>query len=121
MKKETLKVEFSDDDGETGGFNINADFARKYDHNARRNEKERLQDKYGKDESKWDQDGEGSESESDYGSEDSDANMLTEKAETKFKDLIHRIQTKDMTLFTETEGEYFKDADFVKEEDENAT
>ena len=40
--KKTLKVEFSDDDGDTGGFNINSEFARKYDHNARRTEKERL-------------------------------------------------------------------------------
>lgn len=41
--KKTQTVEFSDDDEETtGGFNINKDFARKYDFNQRRTEKERL-------------------------------------------------------------------------------
>ena len=90
--KKTQQVEFSDDasdDEETGGgFNINKDFARKYDHNQMRAEKHRLQEKYGKDESKWDDE----ENESSYGSEeDSDAELLTEKVDTKFKDLIHRI------------------------------
>jgi protein KRI1 len=49
---------------------------------------------------------------SENGSEDSDGQLLTSKAETKFATLLGRIKNKDKTLFTETEGEYFNDSDF---------
>ena len=53
-------------------------------------------------------------SESDNESEDSDAYLVTEQAESKFVELISRIKKNDQTLL-KMEGNYFQDEDFVPE------
>lgn len=102
---------FSDDEQiEDQGFSINQKFADKYEHNQKRVELERLEAKYGKQKiSDLKQD---SYSESDSESEDSDAYLNTEQAESKFVELISRIKKNDKSLLN-MEGNYFEDDDFV--------
>ena len=106
---------FSDDEPieDQGGFNINKNFADKYEHNQKRIEVERLEAKYGK--QKIGDNNELSYSESDDESEDSDAYLVTDKAESKFVELIQRIKKNDQTLL-KMEGDYFEDDDFVQKE-----
>ena len=106
---------FSDEEPiEDTGFNINSEFAKKYEHNAKRKEIERLESKYGKQKLNAKEPSEPSESSE---SEDSDAYLNTEKAETKFIDLIQRIKKNDKTLL-KMEGDFFKDEDFEPEKKE---
>ena len=63
--------------------------------------------KHGMDPEKWEEESYDSEN----GSEDSDGDLLTAKAEMKFASLLDRIKRKDKTLL-DGEGEYFKESDF---------
>lgn len=85
-------------------FNINEDFAAKFNHNSRRTEIERLEQKHGG----GDYDDEDSYDEED---EDSDADQLTRRFDKKFNDLILKIRSKDPKL-NEIEGDYFSDRDY---------
>ena len=106
MSKEKPLKMFEDIETPQDGFNINKNFASRYEHNNARNEKERLTAIYGKDPV--------DEESYDSETEDEDGFMLTTKAEDKYNDLIKRIIKCDETLLTETkEGEdYFHDEDF---------
>lgn len=96
---------FSDNSEEIDDdLKINEGFAAKFEHNQKRKEIERLEAKYGKNVNKIQED-KSYDSESDE-SEDSDAYLNTEKAESKFVDLINRIKTNDKTLL-KMEGDYF--------------
>ena len=91
-----------------GGFKINEKFASKFEYNNKRVELEKLEAKYGK--AKNLKDDEQSYTDSSE-SEDSDAYLNTEKAETKFVDLINRIKGGDKSLL-ELKDDYFQDEDF---------
>ena len=69
------------------GFKINEKFASKYEYNNKRVELEKLEAKYGKAKTLKEEDSYTDSSES----EDSDAHLNTDKAESKFVDLINRI------------------------------
>ena len=103
-QKKTMDL---DDPVDNQGFQINTKFAQRYEHNQKRNELDVLKAKHGADPEKWDEESYDSEN----GSEDSDAQLLTSKAEMKFASLLDRIKKKDKTLL-DGEDEYFKESDF---------
>lgn len=99
-------------DEQVGDLTVNKEFARRYEYNNARVEKERLQQKYGNEPVEESEESYDSEN----GSEDSEALMLTEKAEVKFNELIKKIQKGDKHFLQHHEGEYFDDNDFEAEE-----
>lgn len=112
MKSKTL---FSDDESsveDQDNLKVNEGFAKKYEYNQARKEKELLESKYG-------QDPHQSSSYSSSSEEDEDAVLLTSKAERKYNELLLRIKNNDKTLFTEVqEGQdYFQDSDFEPSEE----
>jgi len=79
---------------------------------------EKLQAKYGNDPSNWVGEDEDSSS---YSSEDSNADLNTDKVEAKFNDLMDKIKNKDETLFeqmcdSDANSDYFNDSDFEQNE-----
>ena len=72
--------------------------------------------KHGGDPEKWEEESYDSEN----GSEDSEGDLLTSKAEMKFASLLDRIKKKDKTLL-DGDGEYFKESDFEENESENSS
>lgn len=108
---------FDEEEQEPEELQINKIFASKYDYNQKRKHIENLEQKYGKDaaaEPEGDDDYDESEDESD----DSDAVLLTNKAERKYMELIARIKSNDKTLH-EGDADYFKESDFEESEDDN--
>ena len=97
-----------------GGFNINKEFAAKYEHNQKRNELDKLQAKYGNNIGDEDYDSESSS----IASDEEDAVMNTRKVESKFNELLVRINNNDKTLM-ETKGDYFVESDFAESEQED--
>jgi len=90
---------------------INKNFADRFEHNAKRNEKERLQLKYGKNQ----EDASDSSSSSE---EDSDAELLNPTIEKKFIEVIHAIRTNDPKL-TKSDKPLFDDDDFDDDKGKN--
>lgn len=103
--------EINEHDLQKSGFNINKEFAAKYDHNQKRNELEKLEQKYGK--NVGDEDYEYLSESSSIASDEEDALLNTRKVETKFNELLVRINNNDKTLM-ETEGDYFQESDFAE-------
>ena len=93
---------------------INKEFAERHEYNEKRKEIEKIKEKYGTNPANWDE-------EEDYSSsseEDSDAELMTSKAQNKVLNLLASIQNKEKhASLIKHEGEYFNDSDF--EEDEN--
>ncbi|KAK5652506.1 hypothetical protein OQA88_10411 [Cercophora sp. LCS_1] len=99
----------SDDDQDDGGatltpsLKINEEYARRFEHNKKREELHRLQEKYGKNGN----DVEESESSSDDESEDDEAMLVTEDLEAEISATLQAIKNKDPRI-------YDKDAVFYK-------
>jgi len=78
-------------------FTINTDFARRFEHNKKREELHRLQEKYG-DSGKT---GEDSESDSDSESEDDEAVLATEALDAEIFATLNAIKNKDPRVYDE--------------------
>ena len=85
-------------------FGINEEFAKKFEHNKRRELLQQAKEQ-GKDLEN---------SESSSSSDDSDASMLNEKVEKKFRETLQKIKKNDPSLKNMTE-DLFKDEDFDKD------
>ncbi|KZF23523.1 hypothetical protein L228DRAFT_267520 [Xylona heveae TC161] len=102
-----------DDDKDEAGFKINKEYARRFEHNKKREEMHRLEEKYGKDNASKKRkasDGEGSDEESDSESEseDDDALLATEALDQEINATLQAIRAKDPRV-------YDKDVTFYSE------
>lgn len=96
----------SDEDaGQGDQLTVNENFARRFNHNAQRQDLERLQAKYG----------DGSEDDEESEEEDSDGEMLNATLDAKCNDLLRRIRTRDPAL-KQLDRDYFGDDDFAEGE-----
>lgn len=108
-KKQTL----FDDEVEEGQLNINAEFARRFEHNKRRELLDKAKEKYG-DAAILNSDEESSEEIED---EDDDGELINAAVEKKFLETIAMIRSNDPKL-KQSEGEVFRDEDFSEEDDD---
>eukprot|EP00300_Choanocystis_sp_HF-7_P003725 c12840_g1_i1.p1 GENE.c12840_g1_i1~~c12840_g1_i1.p1 ORF type:complete len:604 (+),score=187.91 c12840_g1_i1:22-1812(+) len=92
---------FHDDEEDKIDVRVNQDFAKRFEHNKRREELQRLQAK-GLDEEESDA--------SSSTTEDEDAMLLTPQVDAKIHETLARLRRKDPTLYQQTE--VFKDEDF---------
>ncbi|KAF4591637.1 ribosome biogenesis protein Kri1 [Ophiocordyceps camponoti-floridani] len=94
LKRKILQDSDSDSDGdcETGGadLKINEEYARRFEHNKKREEREKLQKKYG--------DGDASSS-SDDETEDEDGFLATEDLDAQISATLKAIRTKDPRVY----------------------
>ncbi|KAK4650752.1 Kinetochore protein Spc24 [Podospora pseudocomata] len=98
--------------GQTPGLNINEEYARRFEHNKKREELHRLQEKYGA--------GEESESSSDDESEDDEAALITEDLDAEISATLAAIKNKDPRIY-DKEAVFYKPFDpttDVKKDDE---
>ncbi|KAJ5834868.1 KRR1 interacting protein 1 [Penicillium robsamsonii] len=91
------------------GFKINEDYARRFEHNKKREEVARLESKYGKSSSLGNRPGEDSE-DSDSEEEDDDAELATEALDAEISATLNAIRSKDPRV-------YDKDASFYSKYD----
>ncbi|KAJ5384683.1 KRR1 interacting protein 1 [Penicillium concentricum] len=91
------------------GFKINEDYARRFEHNKKREEVARLEAKYGKSSSLGNRPGEDSE-DSDSEEEDDDAELATEALDAEISATLNAIRSKDPRV-------YDKDASFYSKYD----
>lgn len=115
QKGKKLEKKRADSHQEDGGFKINAEFAKKFEHNKRRELLDKAKEKYGEkallaEISKLDRDGSDGDSSS-FEEEDDEGELINAKVEKKFLETIAMIRTNDPKL-KEAEGELFKDEDF---------
>ncbi|KAJ5514274.1 KRR1 interacting protein 1 [Penicillium fimorum] len=94
------------------GFKINEDYARRFEHNKKREEVARLEAKYGKSSSLGNRPGEDSE-DSDSEEEDDDAELATEALDAEISATLNAIRSKDPRV-------YDKDASFYSKYDPEA-
>ena len=91
------------------GFKINEEFARRFEHNKRRQLLEQAKEKYGE-RALLDNDDDNNESEEEE-EEDDEGELINANVEKKFLETIAMIRTNDPKL-KQVEGELFKDEDF---------
>ncbi|KAM4068172.1 KRI1-like family protein [Hirsutella rhossiliensis] len=111
----------SDSDGgaqieEAGGFKVNEEYARRFEHNKKREEQHRLEEKYKKDPRRAAKDGadsDGDESSSSNETEDEEGFLATEDLDAQISATLHAIRNKDPRV-------YDKNVTFVKLPDEEA-
>ncbi|KAK6363568.1 KRRI-Interacting protein 1 [Orbilia blumenaviensis] len=112
------------DDTEESGFKINAEYARRFEHNKKREELHRLEEKYGKSASKRrktdgsDNDSLASSDESSSSSEDEDefGELVTNDIDAQIKATINAIRSKDPRVY-DAEAKFF-DEDMEGGEDD---
>ncbi|CAH0028889.1 unnamed protein product [Clonostachys rhizophaga] len=105
----------SDDGGaqiQESGFKVNEEYARRFEHNKKREELHRLEEKYKKDASRKNANDEDDESSTDE-SEDEDGFLATEDLDAQISATLQAIKNKDPRV-------YDKDVTFYKEGDANA-
>ncbi|KAK0653846.1 KRI1-like family-domain-containing protein [Cercophora samala] len=88
--------------GQTPGLKINEEYARRFEHNKKREELHRLQEKYGA--------GEESESSSDDESEDDEAALITEDLDAEISATLAAIKNKDPRIY-DKEAVFYKPFD----------
>ncbi|CAH0043412.1 unnamed protein product [Clonostachys solani] len=94
------------------GFKVNEEYARRFEHNKKREELHRLEEKYKKDASRKNANDEDDESSTDE-SEDEDGFLATEDLDAQISATLQAIKNKDPRV-------YDKDVTFYKEEDAGA-
>lgn len=118
------KLDFSDDsDSDAGvkipstdGFKINEEFAKRFEHNKKREEKHRLEEKYGQSNgNKRNRFGDAAvssdeSSDSDDESEDDAAELATEDVDTEIFDVLKAIKEKDPRVY-DANTKFFKEFD----------
>ncbi|KAF4457646.1 hypothetical protein F53441_464 [Fusarium austroafricanum] len=116
--KRTL-LDDSDSESEDGGaaiagtgFKVNEDFARRFEHNKKREERQRLEEKFKKT-GKQPDDDDDEDSSSDE-EEDEDGFLATEDLDAQISATLHAIRNKDPRV-------YDKEVTFYKPDDPNAT
>ncbi|CDW72271.1 zz domain protein [Stylonychia lemnae] len=112
--KKTLFEE--EEDINSDGLKINTEFARKFEHNKRRELLEQGKEKYGE-KALRDNDGSDNESESEEEEEDEEADLINPHFEKKFLQTLTMIRNNDPKL-KEIKDELFKDEDFDDEQDQ---
>lgn len=106
-------MEFDWAEGEQNSFKINEDFAKKFEHNKRRELLDKAKQKYGEQALLDDNESEQSESSS---SDDSEAELINERVESKFLQVIAAIRSKDQGKIQKlTKGN--PDANIFEDED----
>ncbi|KAF3041513.1 KRRI-Interacting protein 1 [Didymella heteroderae] len=102
-----------DSEGETGaGFKVNEEYARRFEHNKKRAEQHRLEEKYGKGKAFQHEDEDSEDSEEGV-DEDDDAELLTEALDEDLMATLKALRSKDPRI-------YDKDVKFYKDADEDA-
>ncbi len=96
-------------------FQTNEDFAKKFEHNKRRELIDKTKDKYG--EQALLSGSEESESSSEDDEDDEEAGLINPKFEKKFIETLTMIKNNDPAL-KKLDGEVFKDSDFEETEEE---
>ncbi|TPX12110.1 uncharacterized protein E0L32_007225 [Thyridium curvatum] len=114
----------SDEDSEDGGaqladdsssFKINEEYARRFEHNKKREERQKLEEKYGRDQANGNAAGSDSESDSsDDEDEDEEAFLLTEELNAQMSAALEAIKKKDPRI-------YDKESTFYKPPEEDDT
>lgn len=95
---------------------VNEEYARRFEHNKKREEKQRLEEKYGKKSALNEDDDDESETDSeDDESEDEIAELVTEKVDKQIEETLKAIRNKDPRLF-DPNAKFFDDV----EEEETA-
>ena len=127
VENDSASSEDESADGREGGkskdgrFTINEEYARRFEHNKKREEQHRLEEKYGKTANKRSRDdaegedgeeGDSEDSEDDV-SEDEDADLVTEDVDGEIMATLQAIKTKDPRV-------YDKNVRFYKELDDDA-
>ncbi|KAK4197422.1 KRI1-like family C-terminal-domain-containing protein [Triangularia verruculosa] len=92
--------------GQTPALKINEEYARRFEHNKKREELHRLQEKYGA--------GEESESSSDDESEDDEAALITEDLDAEISATLAAIKNKDPRIY-DKEAVFYKPFDPTKD------
>ncbi|KAJ8110140.1 hypothetical protein OPT61_g6937 [Boeremia exigua] len=99
-------------DAETGaGFQVNEEYARRFEHNKKRAEQHRLEEKYGKGKAFQHEDEDSEDSEEGV-EEDDDAELLNEALDDEVMATLNALRSKDPRI-------YNKDAKFYTEVDES--
>ena len=94
-------------------FNINEEFAKRFEHNKRREILQKGQQKYGKLLTE-----DGAESSSSSDDEDSEGELINQTVEKKFLEVLSAIRAKDPKLKEIAENDcVFKDEDFEAQEE----
>ena len=112
-------MDFDWADGEQNTFKINEDFAKKYEHNERRVLLDKARQKYGE-QALMDEAGESEESES-SSSDDSEAELINERVESKFLQVIDAIRSKDKDKISKLTKGKAADANIFEDEDFSET
>ncbi|GJN66632.1 ribosome biogenesis protein Kri1 [Purpureocillium lilacinum] len=94
----------SDDGGaqiETSGFKVNEEYAKRFEHNKKREERHRLEEKYKKDGRGGNQDDDGSDDESSSSNEteDEDGFLATEDLDAQISATLNAIRNKDPRVY----------------------
>ncbi|TKA30947.1 hypothetical protein B0A50_01915 [Salinomyces thailandicus] len=98
-------------DAGTDGFTINKDFAKRFEHNKKREEIHRLEEKYS---GKGDRDGDDDEDSEDDESEDDDAELATEQLDAEIMDTLQAIKQKDPRVY-DNNVKFYREFDPEKE------
>ncbi|MBE7180894.1 MAG: hypothetical protein INR71_06750, partial [Terriglobus roseus] len=111
-KRARLLEESESDDGEgpSAKFRVNEEYARRFEHNKKREEKHRLEEKYGKPSKVANADGSGGD-ESEGGSssseeEDDDAELATAALDAEISATLKAIRAKDPRVYDKTSAFY---------------
>ncbi|EFX05425.1 ribosome biogenesis protein kri1 [Grosmannia clavigera kw1407] len=84
--------------GKTSSFTINEEYARRFEHNKKREEMHKLEEKYGKGAAKFGADDEEDDSSTDE-SEDEDGYLLTEDLDARMTEALQAIKNKDPRIY----------------------
>ncbi|PIB00625.1 hypothetical protein CB0940_01295 [Cercospora beticola] len=116
------KLEFSDSESDAGvqltgseGFKINEAYAARFEHNKKREEKQRLEEKYGSgsgvgSKRRFDDDEDDDEDSSSDEEEDDDAELADERVDAEIADVIQAIRNKDPRV-KDPNAKFFQDFD----------
>lgn len=113
-KQSLLDDEEGEEELETAELKVNEDFAKRFEHNKRREELHRLQEKYGKG-AKLDVGPEENDSEDEE--EENEDGFAPQKTEEQFLETLVRIKRRDPAIY-DTQQKLYSDVDTEEEEEE---
>ncbi|CAA91129.1 ribosome biogenesis protein Kri1 [Schizosaccharomyces pombe] len=107
--KSHLLEESSSEDEEINSFQINEEYAKRFEHNKKREELQKLEAKYGEQMANG-VDGEGSDESSSEEEEDSDGELVTPEVDAAILRMIVKIRNKDPDLY-DSQQKYFDEVE----------